>query len=35
MVMLARHARRISGEFWRGDRRGSIVVDVPIVQLSP
>lgn len=35
MVMLARHARRISGEFWRGERRGSIVVDVPIVQLSP
>jgi S1-C subfamily serine protease len=35
MVMLARHARRISGEFWRGERRGSIVVDVPIVQLTP
>jgi hypothetical protein len=35
MVMLARHARRISGEFWRGERRGSIVVDVPVVQLSP
>ena len=35
MVMLARHARRIAGEFWRGERRGSIVVDVPIVQLSP
>jgi hypothetical protein len=35
MVMLARHARRISGEFWRGERRGSIVVEVPLVKLPP
>jgi S1-C subfamily serine protease len=33
--MLARHARRISGEFWRGNRRGSIVVEVPVVRLAP
>lgn len=33
MVLLARHTRRISGEFWRGDRRGSIIVDVPVVEL--
>lgn len=35
MAMLARHERRITGEFWRGGRRGSIVVDVPVVELLP
>jgi hypothetical protein len=32
--VLLRQVRRISGEFWRGDRRGVIVVDLPIVRLS-
>lgn len=33
--VLARHARRITGEFWRGTERGSIVVDLPIVSGAP
>lgn len=33
--VLLSHARRISGEFWRGDRPGAIVVDLPPVQFAP
>ena len=32
--VLSRHERKITGEFWRGARHGSIVVEFPVVRLS-
>lgn len=32
--VLMRHARKITGEFWRGSQHGSIVVDLPLVELG-